>query len=154
MQILTNSVKILGIGALSVALAAGCAAPAAKTPSVPAAPAAVIPGGTITADLTDMSIKLDHGSIAAGPVTFVVKNSGAVPHELVLLKTDVAQDKVAPNTEEAGKVDETGNVGETGDLDANGTKTFTVTLASGHYVLICNEVGHYAAGMHLTFTVN
>jgi len=34
------------------------------------------------------------------------------------------------------------------------TKTFTVTLPAGHYVLMCNEIGHYSAGMHMTFTVN
>ena len=56
--------------------------------------------------------------------------------------------------DEAGKMDETGNVGETGDVAAGESKTFTVTLPAGHYVLICNEVGHYASGMHMAFTVN
>jgi len=66
----------------------------------------------------------------------------------------VAQDKIAMNMDEAGKMDETGNVAETGDVDAGQSKTFTVTLPAGHYVLMCNEIGHYEAGMHMTFTVN
>jgi len=87
-------------------------------------------------------------------VTFVVKNSGAVVHELVVLQTDVAQDKLAADPAQAGKVVETGNLGETGDVDAAQSKTFTVTLPAGHYVLMCNQAGHYAGGMHMAFTVN
>ena len=138
-----NSLKILGSGAIAVAVVAGCSAPVAKTP-----------GGTVNATLTDMKIALDRGSVSAGPITFVVKNTGAVAHELVVLQTDVSQDKIAAGTAEAGKVDETGNVGETGDMATGTTNTFTVTLAAGHYVLMCNEVGHYGSGMHLAFTVN
>ncbi len=139
-----NSIAIAGLTAV---LLAGCSAAAAT-------PAAAVPGGTINATLTDMNIAVDKSSVKAGPVTFVVKNSGAVIHELVVLQTDVAQDKVAPDADEVGKMDETGNVGETGDVAAAASKTFTVTLAAGHYVLICNEVGHYTSGMHMTFTVN
>lgn len=138
-----NSIKILGIGAIALAVAAGCAAPVAKTS-----------GGTINATLTDMKIGVDHGSMSAGPITFVVKNTGAVPHELVVLKTDLSQDMIAVDVDEAGKMDETGNVGETGDMAVGATKSFTVTLAAGHYVLMCNEIGHYGSGMHMSFTVN
>jgi uncharacterized cupredoxin-like copper-binding protein len=137
-----RKLTLLAPMALAVALLAGCAT-AAATP----------PGGTVNATLTDMKITLDRTTVPAGLVTFVVKNSGAVVHELVVLKTDVAEDKVAMDMDEAGKMDETGNVGETGDMAAGTAKTFAVTLAPGHYVLICNEIGHYAAAMHLTFTI-
>jgi uncharacterized cupredoxin-like copper-binding protein len=83
-----------------------------------------------------------------------VKNSGTMEHELVVIQTDLAEDKLAPDVEEPGKVDETGNVGETGEIKVGESKTFTITIPAGHYVIMCNEVGHYAAGMHLTFTVN
>lgn len=140
---ITNSFRILGIGAIALAVATGCVGTAAKAP-----------GGTVAATLSDMKITLDRSTISTGPVTFVVKNTGAVPHELVVLRTDVPADKLAANTDELGKMDETGNVGETGDMAVGGTSTFTATLPAGHYVLMCNEVGHYAAGMHMTFTVN
>jgi len=39
-------------------------------------------------------------------------------------------------------------------MDAGASNTFTVTLPAGHYILMCNELGHYAAGMHMAFTVN
>jgi uncharacterized cupredoxin-like copper-binding protein len=136
--------KLATLLAITAALAVGCAGAAA-------APAT---GGTVSATVSDMKISLDRTSIPAGAVTFIVKNTGAVVHELVVLQTDTAQDKVAMDMDEEGKMDETGNVGETGDVDAGGSKTFTVTLPAGHYVLMCNEIGHYAAGMHMTFTVN
>ena len=111
-------------------------------------------GGTVNATLTEMKIVLDRTSIPAGPVTFVVKNNGTMEHELVVIQTDVAEDKLPPDVEEPGKVDETGNVGETGEVKPGESKSFTITIPAGHYVIMCNEVGHYAAGMHLTFTVN
>lgn len=134
--------KIFGAVALAATILAGCSAGAAA------------PQTTVNATLTDMKITVDRTSVPAGQVTFVVKNTGAVIHELVVLQTSLSQDKIPADADEAGKMDETGNVGETGDVIATGSKTFTATLPAGHYVLMCNEVGHYAAGMHMTFTVN
>lgn len=135
--------KLAALLAITAAFAVGCSG-AAAAPQ----------GGTVSATVSDMKVTVDRTSVPAGAVTFVVKNTGAVVHELVVLQTDVAQDKIAMDMDEAGKMDETGNVGETGDVDAGQSKTFTVTLPAGHYVLMCNEIGHYAAGMHMTFTVN
>ena len=140
-----RNLKILAMVAIAATLAIGCTAAAKPAPAQ---------GGTINATLTDMKVAVDKTSIPAGEVTFIVKNSGAVMHELVVIQTDVSQDKLAMNMDEAGKMDETGNVGETGDVNAGESKTFTVTLPAGHYVLMCNEVGHYASGMHMAFTVN
>jgi uncharacterized cupredoxin-like copper-binding protein len=136
--------KLAALLAITAALAVGCSS----------AVAAPTQGGTVNATLTDMKISLDRTSVPAGTITFVVKNGGAIEHELVVLQTDAAQDKIASDMDEAGKMDETGNVGETGDMNVGETKTFTVTLPAGHYVLMCNEIGHYSAGMHMTFTVN
>ena len=141
--------KSLAMLTIATALLASCAAAA----TAPAAPVAVVSGGTVNATLTDMKIAVDKTSISAGTVKFVVKNSGAAIHELVVIKTDVAQDKFVTG-DEAGKMDETGNVGETGDVTAGGSNTFSVLLPAGRYVLICNEVDHYMSGMHMAFTVN
>jgi uncharacterized cupredoxin-like copper-binding protein len=138
-----RKLKLGAIFAIAAALIVGC------TPA-----AAEVKATTVNATLTDMTIKVDQTSIKAGLITFVVKNSGLLEHELVVIKTDVAQDKLANDADEAGKMDETGNVGETGDMNVGESKTFTITLAAGHYVLMCNEVGHYAGGMHMAFIVN
>ena len=149
-----RTLKIMVMLAISAALVAGCSPATSSAPAAAVAGAETTPGGTIKATLTDMKVSVDHNSVSAGLVTFVVKNSGAILHELVVIQTDTAQDKMVMGTETVGKVDETGNVGETGDVAAGESKTFTVDLPAGHYVLMCNEVGHYDSGMHIAFTVN
>ena len=101
---------------------------------------------------------------AAGNITFTVKNAGTMEHEMIVLKTDIAFDQIpvtdagdppAPVTTGANKVDEANNVGETGDpnLKPGETRTFTVKLAAGKYVLVCNVAGHYQMGMRAPFQV-
>ena len=138
-----RKLTLVALLALATVVLAGCAATAA-------APATT----TVNATLTDMKISVDRTTVKAGQITFVVKNSGAVIHELVVIQTDLAQDKIPMDMDEAGKMDETGNLGETGDVAVGASKSFTVTLPAGHYVLMCNEVGHYTSGMHMAFTVN
>ena len=48
---------------------------------------------------------------------------------------------------------EEGTQGESGDLEAGLTKDFTLNLSAGKYVLMCNQPGHYMAGMHIAFVV-
>ena len=110
-------------------------------------------GGTVNATLTDSKILLDRDNISAGTVVFTVKNTGTVEHELVVLKTDVAADKIKPDADEPGKMSEEGSLGESGDIAAGETKTFKLDLSAGHYVFICNQPGHYLLGMHIAFTV-
>jgi len=104
-------------------------------------------------------------AVAAGNVTFVVKNTGTIDHEMIVLKTDTAFDKLpvvdggdppAPVTTGADKVDEGTKVGETGDpnLKAGETRTFTIkNMVAGKYVLVCNIAKHYGMGMRAAFNV-
>ncbi len=117
-------------------------------------PTFTVAADTVNVTLTDMKITMDRTSVSEGPITFVVKNNGAVVHEFDVIRTDVPQDKIAADPTQDGKVDETGNVGETGEMNPGESQTFTITIPAGHYVVMCNEAGHYAAGMHLAFTVN
>lgn len=110
-------------------------------------------GGTVNATLTDSKILVDRDNISAGTVVFTVKNTGTVEHELVVLKTDVAADKIKADADEPGKMSEEGSLGESGDIAAGETKTFNLNLAAGHYVFMCNQPGHYLLGMHIAFTV-
>ena len=47
------------------------------------------------------------------------------------------------------------NVGETGDpaMKPGTQKMLTIDMAAGHYAIVCNLSGHYAAGMHQDFLV-
>jgi Copper binding proteins, plastocyanin/azurin family len=111
-------------------------------------------GGTVNATLTDSKVIVDRDNITAGTVVFTVKNTGTLEHELVVLKTDVAADKIKADADEPGKMSEEGSLGESGDIAAGETKTFSLNLTPGHYVFMCNQPGHYMLGMHIAFTVN
>jgi len=53
-----------------------------------------------------------------------------------------------------GTADETNAVGEAPDIEAGATKSVTLDLKAGKYVLLCNLPGHFAGGMWTTFTVS
>lgn len=102
----------------------------------------------LTYDLGEMFIK-GPGTAAPGKATVVAKNVGAAPHELVILKTD----KPAGSLGSGATAAETGKVGEIANVGAGQAKQTKVKLETGHYALICNVPGHYAAGMHADLNV-
>jgi len=101
----------------------------------------------------DMRITLDRYSAPAGYFRFLVTNKGTAVHELVVLKTDLAADQLPADPEQAGKVVEDLHMGETGDIPAARFSGLGLPLGPGHYVILCNEIGHYMAGMRVDFTV-
>ena len=103
--------------------------------------------------LVEMSIRLDHGSAAAGTVTFVVRNNGTAVHEFVVLRTNFAQNQIPNDPTQPGKVLEPGFVTRVAGLAPGASASVTLNLVAGSYVLICNEPAHYIAGMHTAFTV-
>jgi uncharacterized cupredoxin-like copper-binding protein len=109
-------------------------------------------GTTVVATLSDKAITLDRPGAASGTVTFKVVNAGTVVHSLILLKTDVPHDKIAPDAKDASRVDQAGLLRETGQIPVGQSKEFSVKLAAGAYVLVCNEPAHYVIGMHIPFT--
>jgi len=88
-------------------------------------------------------------------VTFHVKNAGTQVHEFVVVRTELAADKL-PLASGAPEVNEEAAglavVDEVEDLAAGAAADLTVTLEAGHYVVICNVPGHYGLGMHTDFT--
>ena len=102
----------------------------------------------------EMAFKLSANSAPAGQVTFIVVNEGKLPHEVVILKTDMDA-KTLPVSSSTKKVDEAAagdHVGEV-EVEAGTTGAGTFRLAPGKYVLICNIEGHYMAGMTTGFSV-
>jgi uncharacterized cupredoxin-like copper-binding protein len=132
----------------------------AATTAAGAATTAAAGGGaaTVNVELNDtkgtdapMTMVVSSSSAPAGKVTFVVKNTGTVDHEMVALKTDSAVDKLAVGSDD--KVSESASVGETGDpaLKPGETRTITLDMSSGSYVLVCNIAKHYGLGMRAAF---
>jgi uncharacterized cupredoxin-like copper-binding protein len=138
-----------GCGNTSSAKSASTTTTTTTTTSTPAAKATA--PGAVTVALSEWKVAPSTTEMPAGPVTFDVHNSGAQPHELVVLKTT----KAAAHLGAAGtaRLPETGHVGEVGELKAGASGKTTIKLAPGHYVLICNLPGHWTAGMHSDLTV-
>ena len=123
---------------------------------------APVPSGpTVNVSLSEKSatayqLAADQSTVKAGHVTFKVTDNGKKDHETVLLKLDgsTAFDKLAidPST---NRVSEDTNVGETGDPDMTPgeTRSFSVDLTPGTYVLVCNIEKHYGLGMRSLLTV-
>ena len=105
---------------------------------------------------TEMAIKLSSNTIPAGPVDFVVHNNGTIPHEFVVIKTNLALNQL-PTKE--GKLDEDSkslqNVADTGEqkLTSGQTRILHANLTPGDYVAICNVGHHFQRGMKTTITV-
>ena len=156
----TAAVKTIPAAAAATVIVATPAATAtaavAGTPSTSAATptAATEPprGATAAVTMKEFTIAIDSASIPAGEVKFTVRNAGAIPHEMVLLKTDV-NPRQLPLKE--GVVDETRYqvIGAVREVSGGAVKTGTFGLDAAKYVLLCNIAGHPAAGMYTTFTV-
>jgi uncharacterized cupredoxin-like copper-binding protein len=97
-----------------------------------------------------MTLVATPATVKPGKVTFEVTNSGTIKHEAVLLKEDTPFDQMTVTKD---KVSEKNNVGEK-EVEKGETKSFTVDLKSGKYILVCNIAKHYAMGMRAAFTVS
>ena len=143
---------IVSIALIGLAGHSGQAA-AAQGPATSSNVTAIAPSNVVNAVLSDMKVSVDRASVPAGDVTFLIRNNGSIVHELVLLKTGARFDALPPNPDEATKAFEDIHIGETGEMDIGAFGAFDAILGPGHYVLLCNEPGHYMAGMSIDFTV-
>lgn len=132
---------------------AGPTAPPTTAPALATARPTTTPasGTTIVVTLVDSAVKLGRPATPAGTITFAVRNSGTVKHDLVLLKTDLAQDKIPTDASQPFLVQEPGYLGKVADLAPGASGTITLVLAAGRYVLLCNQPAHYLVGMHAAF---
>ncbi len=100
-------------------------------------------------------------SVIAGQVYFLANNVGPEdPHELVIIKSDLAPDAL-PVVE--GKVveEQADIIGEIEEFAPNSKASGVFDLSPGNYILICNLVeiehgeleSHYLEGMTASFTV-
>ena len=103
----------------------------AHKPAGTAAPA----GHTIPVSETEFKITLPAQKLTPGKVTFAVRNTGKIEHDLVVSGPGVTGAAKTPLL----------NPGQTAKL--------TVTLAAGSYTLYCSVPGHRAAGMVAKLTV-
>jgi uncharacterized cupredoxin-like copper-binding protein len=145
------------LGALSLGLLAACGSDSeteteAEGTTEPEATTSEPAETTVAAVLSEWAITADPATVPAGEVTFDVSNTGAIPHELAIVRTDLAADAlpVADGVVNEADLDVVGRVEEfAGGAESSGT----FELEAGTYVLICNIPAHYSQGMHAAFTV-
>lgn len=103
----------------------------------------------VTVKLKEFAILTSAKTAPSGKVTFRVTNIGRINHEMVVMKSSLPPSKLPVNANH--RVVESGVVGEAGDVHPGQTKTVTLTLPVGRYVLLCNIAGHYKAGQRSGF---
>lgn len=135
--------RALVIAVASLAVASACAEQV---------PEADITQGQIRADLKEHTITLTSSEVRAGTVTFIVRNRGGIAHDFIVIRTDLAPDKLAVDTQ-TQKAKENGRVGGIQELAPGKGGNVRVTLDVGHYVVICNVPTHYQLGMRTELTV-
>jgi plastocyanin len=140
------------------------------TGSPSASQVACKPVGTPSADaskveveLTEWAVRPATTAINPGQVTFQARNTGADPHELVIVRGDnpTSLPLAADQTVDEGKLPKGAFIGEIEAFPAKQTCTGTFTLSPGRYVLFCNileqeagvEENHFQKGMRTTVTV-
>ena len=111
------------------------------------------PAGPVTARLQEFSITLGRATATPGSVQFSVTNGGTIVHEFVVIDTDAAANSFTVGPDGTVSEDGLSVVDEIEDIAVAATESLTVNLSAGHYVLICNVPGHYAAGMRADFQV-
>jgi iron uptake system component EfeO len=118
----------------AVLLTAGIAACGGTAPASVAPP----PSGVVAIEATDQGgykFTPSAVTVAAGKVTFYVRNAGTQEHEFEIFKGETVVDEVE-------------------GLVPGLAKNLTVDLASGEYTFMCKLSGHDLAGMKGTLTVN
>ena len=107
--------------------------------------------------LKDFKVLRDAAVVPAGTVSFRIRNEGPTTHEVIVVRTDRAPDKL-PLQRDGLTVDEEGPgidfLDEAEGLDIDDRETLVLDLAAGHYVLYCNLEGHYLGGMYAALTVH
>lgn len=115
--------------------------------------------------LSEWIVEPDPASGDAGEIEFVGDNKGGETHELVVVRAANA-DALPTDADGAVVEDELPDgalIGEIEDIESKSSKSVSVDLEAGSYVLFCNITeelddgsieSHFAEGMHANFEVN
>jgi uncharacterized cupredoxin-like copper-binding protein len=159
----THSLALFAAGAL---LGAGCGGDggsdhagtastqtSAQTTTAPA-PANQSGSNRIRVAMKEFAFLPSNVSATARQVSVTARNTGRVPHQLLLLRTNRPPGSLPTNGSRA-KEDGSGAkvIGKTGDVAPGSSGKFAAKLQPGTYVMICNLPGHYRSGMYGGLTV-
>jgi uncharacterized cupredoxin-like copper-binding protein len=155
--------RLLILSVFAAAAFAGCGSattplmhygtPPPPTASPSLAPSASPAGGN-TASLSEWKVQVA-STLAAGKSTIKITNAGAIPHELLVFKSD-KEASAYPLNPEGGIIEEGGGVTLVSDgenVEPGGSQVRVLNLSPGKYLFVCNIPGHFKAGMFTVVTV-
>ncbi|MEZ4866005.1 MAG: hypothetical protein R3C14_32115 [Caldilineaceae bacterium] len=105
---------------------------------------------------TSWAVLASTNAVEDKKVTFRVTNislSPTRPHELVVIKTDLAPDQLPRLENGAADESQLQVIARTTRLLPGESAMLKLKLKKGNYVLICNIGGHYSLGMYTGFRV-
>jgi uncharacterized cupredoxin-like copper-binding protein len=102
-----------------------------------------------------MALVISPHEVKAGEVVFKIKNiSKELTHEVLVIKPPPKLSEMPYSTKQnrliESKIDK---LADSGDQKPGQSYTMKVDLKPGKYLLVCNEPGHYHAGMRTWLTV-
>lgn len=125
---------------------------------------------TVVVTMDEYTLTGDRTTVPAGEVRFESRNTGAIDHELLVVRTQLAPEDLplgleGPAVTLAGKVvlgephKHTGILSDGGGalsrhVRPGGRLSESVNLTPGDYVLLCSLPGHYQAGQATALTVS
>jgi uncharacterized cupredoxin-like copper-binding protein len=149
---LMTSIRTIPTLALTLLASSGLASATAASPSVVRVD---LMDPSISSSIKSMRIKTNVQSVKAGLVVFDVSNdSKTLVHEMIVVAAANPHAPL-PYDKKDDRVNESkiADLGEASDLPPGEKKTLRLTLKPGNYELICNQPGHYKAGMKAILVV-
>ena len=117
--------------------------------------AAPVVSNKITGTVEEWKVNVSAQSAEAGEVIFAIANYGSIQHEFLVTKTSYEPGKIPIGSDNRFDEEDKGLsvADEIPEWAVNESKVLKVNLEAGTYELLCNIAGHYANGMHTSFTV-
>ena len=111
---------------------------------------------TIRVEERDFDLTALKPSAKAGSLTLDIHNLGKIPHEVLIVRTDLDGSKL-PLTAAGDTVDEKNSaltiLGSQRNILPGASATLTADLKAGNYVLLCNISQHYKQHMWQQFKI-
>ena len=157
-KVFVGAIALLAVAAVVVAISVGDTSnttsetSTAQTSATTQSPAPVGPT-SVKVGMGDDFFNPKSVVTPAGSRKITAVNNGNITHELVLARKSDNPAKLPTKPDGSVNEDVLNSPGEIPDVAAGETKSTTIALKPGKYVMFCNVPGHYAAGMYGSFTV-
>ena len=106
--------------------------------------------------VTEWGIELSSATSISGEVSIGLTNSGTMPHEFIVVRTDLTTEELLATVDSASnRLDEAmlNAAGEQPEFAPGEDKLLTLDLSPGKYIVLCNIAGHFSSGMYASLEI-